>query len=198
MRALLQHRVCVLCLSGALVGIVPDVVSAPAQQTKGQTTEERETAVLRDIRAVLAAQTTFQSYNFGEYTSRLGCLVEPASCLPGHPEAPQLLSAEIASLVPIGRYRRSFSSGSWVPRDTPAEAAASSVSSYVYTAVPEEGAQGRAFCADDSGRICATSDGSAPRVERGRCVATKLEAQGPASAGPRGGDPGREACYLIE
>jgi hypothetical protein len=145
-----------------------------------------ERTVIRDTRALIAAQVAYQSYNRGYYAGRLSCLAKPADCLEGHPTVSPLLSAELVSLAPVGGFSRTFYAGPLASGEEPPEGVGpSSVSSYVYVAVPEAGSGARAFCGDSSGRICATRDGSAPVVVDGRCAMQEPAAEGTPAPGAR-------------
>ncbi len=162
----------------------------------GEAFDVGERRVIHDARALIAAQVAYQSYNRGYYAGRLSCLVKPPDCLEGHPAAPPLLSAELASLAPAGGFSRTFRAGPPASREKPPEGVgSSSVSSYVYVAVPEAGSGARAFCGDSSGRICATRDGSTPAIVDGRCAMLEPGGEGPREPGTA---TGAQPCGVID
>jgi len=125
----------------------------------------QEPHVVNDVRTVLSAQVAYASFNDGAY-GRLPCLAAPREC--GFPAGTSpFLDVQQASLHTRHGYRRIFIPGD-VKRGAPD---ANGLSTFAYVAVPlERGRTGaRGFCGDDSGRICATADGSAPLVTGGRC-----------------------------
>lgn len=133
-----------------------------------------ESMAIGDIRTVISAEFAYAGAN-GGFFDKLECLAAPTSCLPGYPTTgPQFLGAEIASASVKTGYQRTFHPG---PSATPEPGAAvspSSITSFAYVAVPAKpGETGiRGFCGDSTGRICFTSDRSAPRVVAGQCEET--------------------------
>jgi hypothetical protein len=114
-----------------------------------------EAATIGDIRTVISAEAAYQSYSGGSYGSP-ECLAAPTTCLPAY-SGPTFLDPQLASAAAKSGYRRTFH----VRPET-----------FAYTAVPvEPGKTGvRGFCGDASGRICFTTDGSAPAVVDGACA----------------------------
>lgn len=132
-----------------------------------------ESAAIGDIRTVIAAEAAYQSVS-GGFFGPPECLADPAKCLPEY-SGQQLLDPGLASLGPKNAYRRTFHAG------TPASAASAlpgapfatgRLMGFAYVAVPEvPGKTGvRGFCGDATGRICYTTDGTAPGVENGSCA----------------------------
>jgi type IV pilus assembly protein PilA len=132
-----------------------------------------EAATIGDIRTVISAEAAYQSASGGAY-GPLACLAEPPQCLPEY-SGPHFLDPELASAdVKIG-YRRTFHPGSPASvASSPAGAPLSTggLEGFAYVAVPEKVGQTgvRGFCGDASGRICFTTDGSAPEVSDGACA----------------------------
>jgi len=124
-----------------------------------------ESVTIGDLRAVVAAEAVYQGANGGLFDT-LECLGAPGRCIPGY-TGPSFLDPGLAVPSKSG-YQRTFHPG-------PAAAegregvSPSSLESYAFVAVPltPRTTGMRAFCADSSGRICATSDGSAPQIEDG-------------------------------
>jgi hypothetical protein len=130
-----------------------------------------EAAVIGELRSVLAAETTYRSFNGGHYDT-LECLARPSGCVPGH-SGPALLDPDLAQVGTRGGYHRLFYPG---PRpDAPPAAtpvvSPSSVTGFAYVAVPvQPGKTGlRSFCVDAGGEILFQSDGTAPAIVGGAC-----------------------------
>jgi prepilin-type N-terminal cleavage/methylation domain-containing protein len=122
-----------------------------------------ESATLGDIRTIISAQTAYRSANAGFYDAALSCLLSPSNgCIPSYPtNAPTFLDSALASLNPKTGYHRVFStSGMIVP---PPTASLTSTNLYRYDATPVNvGVTGvRGFAGDNTGRVCATPDGTA-------------------------------------
>jgi hypothetical protein len=130
-----------------------------------------EAAAIGDLRTVISAEVAYSSSNGGQY-DQLECLAKPQECIPGYPPQGPVFLSEVPPEVRAG-YRREFQVG--LPADGSEVAFAnlspSSVQSFVYLAYPESpGVTGtRGFCADYTGRICVTLDGSRPPVVDGMC-----------------------------
>jgi len=136
-------------------------------------TSANEAAAIGDIRTVISAEAAYQSANAGYYDS-LDCLTAPARCIPDYPSSgPTFLGPDFKLPVKNG-YRRSFHPGPPAdPAELGAAASRSSVKSYAYVAEPAEvGRTGvRAFCGDETGMICFSSDGRMPDLVGGHCPA---------------------------
>jgi hypothetical protein len=129
-----------------------------------------EAGVIGDVRTVISAEFAYASANGGFFDS-LECLAAPSDCLPDSPAGgPTFLGPEFLTPIESG-YERTFHPGPPVFPEPGAAVSPSSVTSFAYVAVPvrpgETGVRG--FCGDSSGRICFTSDGSAPPVFGGQC-----------------------------
>jgi hypothetical protein len=140
-----------------------------------------ESRVIGDTRSVLSAQEGYARLNAGFYEGDLACLANPERCLPGYARSSGIFLDPRDAAAEVNRkgYRRLFHPG---PPAEPGAASSkkcsrSSVRSFAYTAVPSNHARtgGRGFCGDSAGLICATSDGSPPRVVEGACVVTPPE-----------------------
>ncbi len=134
-------------------------------------TMANEAATFGDLRAIQASQLAYSVANGGFFDSP-ECVTEPKSCIPGYTgpgfdPPPWIFSAKKAG------YSRTFHPGP-PAADRPATISKSSLQTFAVVAVPfTVGKTGkRAFCADSSGRICSTSDGSAPVVTGGLCPAS--------------------------
>jgi hypothetical protein len=137
-----------------------------------------EAAAIGDIRAMLAAQEAYKAANGGFYDTPV-CLSAPGRCIPDYKGAP-FLDAAIASRAEHSGYAREFRAGPAPDlerlralRALSGPASRSSLTFYAYVVTPlAHGQTGvRGFCADASGRICVTHDGSAPETVEGMCPA---------------------------
>jgi len=130
-----------------------------------------EAAAIGDLRTVVSAEMAYASSNGGQF-DQLECLAKPQECIPGYPPNGPVFLSEVPPAVRAG-YQREFQVG--LPADGSEVAFAnlspSSVQSFVYLAYPESpGVTGtRGFCADYTGRMCVTMDGSRPPVVEGLC-----------------------------
>jgi len=131
-----------------------------------------ESATIGDIRTVISAQAAYQSANGGFYDT-MECLARPEGCIPGY-TGPFFLDAELASARTKSGYARTFVPGPAAPPDATqaGKLSPSSLMTWAYVAVPANRNQTgvRGFCGDASGRICFTSDGTAPEVVDGACA----------------------------
>ncbi len=159
--------VVVLFLLVAFVGIIA-AIAIPSLLRARVSANEAQT--IGDLRSIISAQAAYASSNGGHY-DQLECLARPLECIPGYPaDGPAFLS-EVYPAVRAG-YNREFQGG--LPADGSEVAFANlsptSVQSFVYLAYPVSPATGiRGFCADYTGRICVTMDGSKPPVVDGQC-----------------------------
>ena len=142
-------------------------------------TSALESVTIGDVRTVISAQAAYSQENDGRYEPRLGCLAEPATCLPEYPKNGQpFLEPVLASLEAKAGYRRAFYPG---PPGAPRPALrgrprAPGITGFAYTAVPVAYEGMRAFCGDATGLICFTADGREPRVTAdGRCDLSTCE-----------------------
>lgn len=151
----------------------PDV-----EQDEGWSAYGYEQATLIEVGRVLRAQLAYRSAT-GFLDARLGCVELPATCIPGRDPDESFLGPSLVSLLPRRGYLRRFHPGPAVPREQIEAKGGSptSVVSFAYVAVPEVPLETglRAFCADDTGRICFTRAGRAPRVADGRCPESATE-----------------------
>ena len=134
-----------------------------------------EAAAIGDVRTVISAEAAYNSANCGTY-GRLECLSNPrgSGCIADYPAgSPTFLDATLTSAHHKSGYARAFHPGAEVPRTQgPGCAGGTGLESFAYTAEPEKHGQTgvRAFCGDDTGRLCFTNSGSAPPVTNGRCA----------------------------
>ena len=129
-----------------------------------------EAATIGDIRTVISAEAAYQSASGGYYGTP-ECLAAPTTCLPAY-SGPTFVDPDLASATVKNGYRRTFHPGAPIAAGaggTPAPA--NSLETFAYVAVPASKNQTgvRGFCGDSSGRICFTTDGSAPAVVAGAC-----------------------------
>lgn len=146
-----------------------DSVAADMQQRRLQANEAVQ---IGDLRAFISAEMTYESVNFGSFDTP-ACLLQPTGCLPKYPPHSPVFLYEDPVRDKNG-YRRKFHAGPKVP--SPGQhASPSSMTDFAMTAVPlRVGETGnRGFCADASGIICFTADGSEPRVTQGQCPISK-------------------------
>jgi hypothetical protein len=134
-----------------------------------------ESAAIRDVRTVLAAQEDYRQANEGFYDARLECVARPTRCLPSYPEkgAP-MLDESLSSITVRGGYVWALHAGP-APEPRSAQTSPTSVRAFAYTAVPAApGRTGvRGFCGDSTGFVCFTPDGRLPAVAAdGSCVRT--------------------------
>jgi hypothetical protein len=122
-----------------------------------------ESSMIGDIRTMISAQASYQSASGAYGLPR--CLMKPKDCLPDYPrDGPWFLDASFAQDTRQG-YSRTFHAG------PSAEPPARGVRSFAYVGVPTTpGRTGvRAFCGDETGRICYVRDGRMPPISEGRC-----------------------------
>jgi type IV pilus assembly protein PilA len=129
-----------------------------------------ESMAIGDIRTVISAQAAYQSSNAGQYDT-LECLAAPSRCIPSYPpNGPTFIDSQL-TLAEKSGYRHSFHPG-------PASAAGrgtgyspSSITAYAYVAEPIQVNQTgvRAFCGDDTGNVCQSTDGHMPPIVDGHC-----------------------------
>jgi len=160
--------VAVLLMLVAFIGIIAAIAIPSLLRAR---VSANEAAAIGDLRTVISAEATYASSNGGHY-DQLECLAKPQECIPGYPPAGPVFLSEIPPAVRAG-YQREFQVG--LPADGSEVAFAnlspSSVQSFLYLAYPvTPGVTGaRGFCADYTGRICVTMDGSRPPVAEGLC-----------------------------
>lgn len=129
-----------------------------------------ESAAIGDVRTVISGEAAYASANSGYYDT-LECLGTPTQCIPGYPPTgPTFLDPSLTRVTPKSGYSRRFYPGT--PGEQSSQVSPSSIRSFAYVAVPTERNRTgvRGFCGDDTGRICYSSDGSAPPVENGQCA----------------------------
>lgn len=157
----------VIVVVAALVGVV--AIAVPTLRKSRVPSNEAD--VISDLRAIVSAENAYARVN-GGYFDDLECLARPAECIPGY-------AADGAAFLPgpflpvESGYEREFVPGTPPDRSEVAFAnlSPSSVLSYVYLAHPVTvGVTGtRSFCADYTGRICVSHDGSPLGIVNGQC-----------------------------
>lgn len=127
----------------------------------------REATTVSDIRTMISAQAAYQVANGGFYAGDLRCLSVPTGpgCIPNYPpNGPTFLDSELTSLTPKKDYARRFTPGPKPPRLNTNVSGSSSVTSYVYSAVPVKRLEDavRGFGGDSTGLICFSREGVCP------------------------------------
>jgi prepilin-type N-terminal cleavage/methylation domain-containing protein len=151
----LVELVVVVAIAGILAAVViPALITGRVAAN--------ESATLGDIRTIMSAQTAYRSANAGLYDGALTCLTAPSfGCIPSYPTiAPTFLDSTLASQNAKTGYNRIFTSGPVI--NTNPSASPTSTQVYRYDATPiVVGVTGvRGFAGDNTGRICATPDGT--------------------------------------
>jgi hypothetical protein len=157
----------VLLLLVAFVGIIAAIAIPSLLRAR---ISANESMAIGDLRTLVSAEVAYASRNGGFY-DRLECLARPVECVPGYGADEPVFLSEVFPAVRSG-YNREFRGGP--PADasqvSSASLSPSSIQSFAYIAYPVSPSTGsRAFCADDTGRICVMMDGSRPPVIEGRC-----------------------------
>lgn len=158
--------------TGAVVALVVLIPMIVPTMVVGPHSPSTESGTLGDIRTLISAEAAYQAAS-GGYYGPPECLAAPTTCLHGYPvNQPTFLDSQLASLMPKAGYKRAFYPGA--PAHPPADGRPGpkgGLLSYAYVAVPlRPGLTGvRGFCGDSTGRICFTTDGSAPPVNDGVC-----------------------------
>ncbi len=163
----------VLCMF-VLVPIVA-AISIPALLRARVSANEAK--AIGDLRMLVSAEVAYAAANRSFY-DRPECLVDPRSCIPDYPPAgPTFLEPTLgrrgagAAAEPQGGYVLRYHAGEAPSALARRAASPTSARTFVFLALPARyGATGtRAFCADDTGRICAVGGGETPAIEAGRC-----------------------------
>ena len=130
-----------------------------------------EALAIGDARQVLSAERAYAEANGGHFDTP-ECLSAPADCIPGYPSDGEVFVNGFVFETRHG-YHREFHPGPPAAENDLAFAnlSHSSMKSFAFTAYPESpGVSGvRGFCTDSSGRMCFTSDASAPTVVDAQC-----------------------------
>jgi type IV pilus assembly protein PilA len=145
----------------AIIGIIAAIAIPSLLRAR---VSANEAATIGDMRTLISAQAAYQSSNSGFYDGQLTCLVQPGNgaCIPSYPtNAPTFLDSQIAAQSAKSGYNRSYLAGP-VPPLLPASASPTSISAYVYAAVPVSVGQTgvRGFGGDFSGLLCFTPSGA--------------------------------------
>ncbi len=159
--------VVVLLLLVAFIGMIAAIAIPSLLRAR---ISANEAQAIGDLRMIISSETAYASANGGNY-DQLECLAKPFECIPGYPADGPAFLPEVYPAVKAG-YNREFQGG--LPADQSeiafANLSPTSVQSFVYLAYPVSPATGsRGFCADYTGRICVTTDGSKPLVVEGSC-----------------------------
>ena len=130
----------------------------------------RESAALVELRTVVAAQTAYAAANRGSY-DRLECLADPGACLEPDARAQRFLDASLLKPGERGGYVFRLHPGPpppWQPDEE--EIPPSSMTAFAYVATPAPGTgDGRFFCADGTGLVCAGTMPPADAAWNGLC-----------------------------
>jgi len=156
--------VVVVLVGVAVVGIIAAIAIPSLLRAR---VSANEFAAIGDLRSMVSAQATYASVNGGHYDTP-ACLAQPDACIPRYPATgPTFL--QVQSDTRRGYVFR------FVPGPpaavAPGSASPSSLSGWAYVAEPMTPNQTgvRAFCADESGMICAELDGRMGDVSGGHC-----------------------------
>lgn len=166
-------------MARAFTGVLLAALQAPAgvppaeEALSPDQMRHREMTVMATVSTVVFAEKQYAGAN-GSFFDEIACLTEPVKCIPGFdPNAAPFLDPTYAWLEPRLGYDRAFHPG---PKADPAavaraKASPTSLRAYAFTVTPVKAGVtgGRAFCADSTGRMCMTKDGSRPPVRDGRC-----------------------------
>ena len=131
-----------------------------------------EAVAIGDTRTVISAEVAYSTQNNGFYDT-LECLGAPSACLPGY-SGTTFLDASLAgtAVLPKGGYHRTLHVGDPPEVDGAGGGKSpSSVRTFAYVSEPvTQGQTGvRAFCGDDTGRVCYWSDGVPTDLVDGHC-----------------------------
>jgi type IV pilus assembly protein PilA len=153
----------------AIIGIIAAIAIPSLLRAR---VSANEASAIGDARQVLNGQYAYAQRNGGHYDTP-ECLAAPAECIPGYGvDEPAFLSGTIVGTK--AGYQREFYPGPPAAENDVAFANLSptSMKSFAYTAHPvNPGVSGvRGFCADSTGIICVTMDGSQPVVVDAQCA----------------------------
>jgi len=144
----------------AIIGIIAAIAIPSLLRAR---VSANEAAAIGDIRTVISGEAAYQSSNGGFY-DQLSCLSSPDQCIPQYQAtSPTFLDSNIGNATAKQGYNRFFTPGP-VPVGAPTTVSGSSLSGYVYFAIPIQQDQTgvRGFGGDASGVICWTPDGTDP------------------------------------
>ncbi len=133
-------------------------------------------AAIGDTRLLIEAEKAYAANNRGLYDLP-ECLAAPARCLPGFPaDSPMTFLPPLLAPSPLEKqgYRRVFHPG---PAVDPAQlqgASPTSIRGFAYVSEPMRQGTGhdRAYCGDETGRVCEWEAGTTVSIIGGRCPAT--------------------------
>ena len=157
----------------AIIGIIAAIAIPSLLRAR---ISANEAATIGDIRTVISAQAAYSSANGSFYESVLTCMTGPpagAICIPAYPAAaPTFLDNNVALLNAKSGYNRANGTTGPAPAPMPATVSPTSVSSYVYTAVPTSVNRSgvRGFAGDTGGVICFDPAGTVPTNVGGSVV----------------------------
>jgi type II secretory pathway pseudopilin PulG len=134
-----------------------------------------ESATIGDLRTLVSAEAAYASANAGFHDTP-ECLAAPMRCIPAYPEtAPVFLDATFAAPTRRGYSFRFVPGAAASPELAPgARMSPSSLRAFAYIAEPiAPGQTGvRAFCADQTGLVCANPAGRIEDAGDGTCPET--------------------------
>ena len=153
---MLTGRLAIAAASLAAVGVVALLSIVP--MTLWSRSSADEAAAIADLQEMRSAQEAYAAESGGFYGSPQ-CLREPAACLDGY-------AGPAFSSLPARDVRSGYE---FVFDGTP-DVNDHGYQRWAYQALPvgEGAGRRRAFCTDDTARMCVW-DGTAPRVSNGRC-----------------------------
>jgi len=129
-----------------------------------------ETAAVRDVNAVVAAERRYALANH-DYYDTFGCLARPQDCIPGYRANLTIIDAPLVATSVRHGYSYTLALGPSAPAEAAESTSPSSVTCFAYIAAPVKvGVTGsRAFCGDESGQVRVGLSGVEPEVRDGRC-----------------------------
>jgi hypothetical protein len=153
--------------------VPPVATPTPAAPLTPDQIRIRERMALVSLSTVIQAQRSYAAMNNQLFDS-MACLMQPASCIPGQPDAAPVMDPGYKWTEPRLGYVLRFHPGpSASPQAIQGKASPSSITAFAVTLTPEDAKSGgRSFCGDSTGRMCSSTGGAAP-VKDGRCEPCK-------------------------
>ncbi len=151
----------------AIIGIIAAIAIPSLLRAR---VSANEAATIGDIRAMISAESAYQSANGGFYGD-VTCLSAPTGCITSYPgNAPTFLDPTLSTATATkSGYVRTFASGATVASG--GAVGSNSISDFTYSATPMNVGQTgvRGFGGDASGRVCFTPAGVAPVMGTANC-----------------------------
>ena len=146
----------------AIIGIIAAIAIPSLLRAR---VSANESATIGDVRALISAESAYQSAN-GGYYGNITCLSSPVTCLQSYAaNGPTFMDPNIAVVsASKSGYNRSFTAGTTIA--TSQTIGSGAIADFTYFATPVSiGQTGvRGFAGDASGRICYTGDGQTPTM----------------------------------